>query len=548
MRHQLEGAMTDQAQAYLGGLEADVQRIRLLQFDALNDEGLSDLAYASVLMDPYTRVKTILQLQRRLFTIQNSSRLIQEVIATIPALDMSISSVSGLSSAGKSLGLNTLSYPALPGRSTIRKGDRWLYLHVANLYTSRSEQGFNYLLTIKLNPQVIAGDLRALLHQERRMLLTDSTGIFRLFEGLTGQQADALGPVLILNAASPDNAAFTQRIDGENWVAASASNSNLGFHLALYTPERVMLSNIRHYQGWFWGFSLAAASIFLVYLALIYRVLHKPLRRLVGAFERVQTGDMSVRVDTARTDEFRFLYLGFNDMTERLEHLIGQVYQQRILMQNAQLKQLQAQINPHFLYNSFFVLYSMLQSEDYASAETMLLKLGQYFRYITRDGGDEVPMSQEVEHARTYAAIQQVRFSSRIDIQFDDLPEAWQDLQVPRLIIQPLLENTFKYALADKTDNGLLRLRFEDAGDTLTLRLDDNGPGIDENRLLVLQEALDAGGILQETTALINIHRRLQLKFGAGSGLTLYRNEFGAMGVLLRLNKGGKQDVQAADS
>ncbi|HHX22171.1 MAG TPA: histidine kinase [Clostridiales bacterium] len=546
VRMQLESAMADQAAAYLNSLEAEIQRIRLLQYDAINDEDLSDLAYASVLMDPYTRVRSILQLKRRLFTIQNSSRLIYEVVATLPALDMSISSLTGLSTAERGLGVPSLTYPALSGRSTIRKGERWLYLNAGNLYASRAEQGYDYLITIKLNPAALSNDLRGLLQPGWRALLTDANDVLTLVEGFDHMDIEILRPLLVEKAIPQTKTSYLQHLNGENWVASCATAPYLGLTLALYVPESAVLSNIRHYEGWFWGLSLAAAAIFLIYLALMYRMLHKPLRGLVGAFERVQAGDMSIRLDTTQKDEFHALYHGFNNMTEHLEHLIGQVYQQKILMQNAQLKQLQAQINPHFLYNSFFVLYSMLQGQDYETTESMLLQLGQYFRYITRDGSDEVSLFDEVDHARTYANIQQMRFSSRINISFDALPAGWEQLQVPRLIIQPLLENAFKYALADKEEDGLLRVQFRCEPGALTLLVDDNGPGVSDERLQQLRETLASGNTLQETTALINIHRRIQIKFGSGSGIALYKNEFGAMGVALRLESEGF-DAQAVD-
>lgn len=132
-----------------------------------------------------------------------------------------------------------------------------------------------------------------------------------------------------------------------------------------------------------------------------------------------------------------------NDMEDRLSRLIEEVYVQKNLTQKAQLKQLQAQINPHFLYNSFFTLSRRIKRQDYDNAEEFARHLGNYFKYLTRDGSDFIALRQEVEHAKSYATIQQARFSSRVRVCFEQLPDSCSGLMVPRLILQPLLENSF---------------------------------------------------------------------------------------------------------
>ncbi|GJM75129.1 hypothetical protein HMSSN036_73450 [Paenibacillus macerans] len=104
------------------------------------------------------------------------------------------------------------------------------------------------------------------------------------------------------------------------------------------------------------------------------------------------------------------------------------------MAQRAELKQLQSQINPHFLYNSFFILNTMAKTGDTERIEQFTTLLGEYFEFVTRNASDLVALEQEIHHARMYAEIQELRFSRRIQVRFDTLPDELRSIPVPRLI------------------------------------------------------------------------------------------------------------------
>ena len=196
------------------------------------------------------------------------------------------------------------------------------------------------------------------------------------------------------------------------------------------------------------------------------------------------------------------------------------------------MKQLQAQINPHFLYNSFFILSRRIHKEDIEGAEALSNHLGNYFKYLSRDQSDDISLSDEVAHARSYAAIQGERFVARMRIEFGTLPDAWGTYRVPRLIIQPLLENAFKYGLENKSENGLLRISFSVCNSGLHITVEDNG----ENKvdLAALQQSLDEVNP-DIISGMSNIHRRLQIYFHGQGGLSIARSELGGMAVTILL-------------
>ncbi|CAK4863929.1 unnamed protein product [Aphanomyces euteiches] len=237
------------------------------------------------------------------------------------------------------------------------------------------------------------------------------------------------------------------------------------------------------------------------------------------------------------------MYEKFNDMVSRLDFLIHQVYEQQLRNQRSELKRLQSQINPHFLYNSFFVLSRLIHSTDPDKASRFSEYLGQYFQFITRDAPDEIRLEQEVQHARTYVDIQTVCYDKRIAVAFEELPLAYQDIMVPRLILQPLIENSYKYAFEEMLQNGKLIIRFSEEafGDSApypVIIIEDNGDHMTDQQLKNLQASLVSFNTeIDESTGMYNIHKRIQLNFGSLSGIQLARSTLGGLKVTLLLTK-----------
>lgn len=275
----------------------------------------------------------------------------------------------------------------------------------------------------------------------------------------------------------------------------------------------------------------------------IYTMVHKPLTRLTGAFKKVEQGDFHIQVEQKGKSDFAYLFYGFNHMVHKLNTLIEENYTQAVLLQKAELQQLQAQINPHFLYNSFFMLQRMIllapgQAQDIAGA------LARYFQYITRNSNELITLSAEYNHAKDYIYIQEMRFMGRIRIELEDLPESFAAIPVPRLILQPLLENAFKYGLDNRTENGLLRISFETSNTNLKIIIEDNGTELDEAALEALILKLSTSkekGYSGEMTGIHNIQKRLVIFTRNNTPLTVFRSSLGGLGVAIILeNTAGK--------
>lgn len=325
--------------------------------------------------------------------------------------------------------------------------------------------------------------------------------------------------------------------NGSKYLAVYAPSNYLSFTLMRYIPESVLLNKLILYRMLFWALVVTAVVTSVAFALYIYRLIHTPLLQLEKAFNEVKEGNLDIRIKHNRKDEFKYIYEQFNQMVSNLRELIDQSYKSKILAQKSELKQLQSQINPHFLYNSFFILQKRIKYGDNENALLFAEQLGNFFQFITRNGSDEVPLAKEVEHARIYADIQAVRFARRISVRFEELPENWERVIVPRLILQPIIENAFEHSLENIEEGGLLCVSFEEDGGTLYIHVENNGVKFDTPELRELNNKLSLDSDDIEVTGLVNIHRRLKLRFGNASGVVLAPSATGGLRVTLILKE-----------
>ena len=208
-----------------------------------------------------------------------------------------------------------------------------------------------------------------------------------------------------------------------------------------------------------------------------------------------------------------------------------------VLVNRANLKQLQAQISPHFIYNSYYVLYRLIKKGDRDISIQLAENLGQFFQYITRNAEDEKRLCDEVEHARSYASIQKIRFRDMLDVEIDPAPEEIANVYVPRLILQPVLENAFKYAYETVCESMRLYLHFEVQSPYQFQILVENSGNVSDDTVKMIREKLANTDPRMETTALVNIHRRLKIYFQQSSGLEVERSSLGGWLIRMKIQR-----------
>jgi two-component system sensor histidine kinase YesM len=299
-------------------------------------------------------------------------------------------------------------------------------------------------------------------------------------------------------------------------------------------PESEIFRQVNTNQSIIWVFSTIAVVIILAFAFFIYQTILSPMNKLIEAFKKVESGDRQFTLTCRNRDEFNYVYSHFNDMLSNINELITYTYEQKLMLKNAELENLQAQINTHFIYNSYYLLNRLVKSDDKENATHFSKQLGTYFKYITHSKSSNVVLSREIEHAYIYAEIQGMRFEGRIEILFNQLPTEYENILVPRFIIQPILENAFKYALSDKLTDGILCISFETTMEMLIIIVEDNGENLTDEIIEKIRTRLEEGDInSEESIGLINIHRRMQLTFPQEGKMDILRSDLGGMKVML---------------
>lgn len=520
--------------SYFSDLENEIERMKLLQYGALDDTDLNKLAILSEAMGTIERMERIQALWNRLYAIHNSSPLIKNVNAHIYPVSKTISSTYGAEQ------LNLERYRSIQS-AFHGTGAQIIEVQDQLLLSAMKQNGTNkglplFIIEIELDSEKLRQSLGKIrTYPNSGTLLVTGAGM--MAEG--DQVFMGFDPYAVYRETTAAEQDMDRKIwlGDENYYVASAHSEYLNMVVYHYIPEEIVLEPLKNIMTLAWIFVAAVLAVTGIYAFFTFRFIHQPLLTLVKSFRKLEHGDLHISIAHASNDEFRYLYGRFNQMVVNLRTLIDQAYKQKIMAQRAELKQLQSQINPHFLYNSFFILNTMANTGDVDGIEEFTTQLGGYFQFVTRNASDEVELHQEIHHARLYTEIQKLRFSHRIDVDFEDLPKSVEMFRVPRLIVQPIIENAFEHSLERMVKGGYIAARFAENDDDIRITVEDNGEDLTDEALNRIASSLADYSGYQETTGMVNIHRRIAIIFGEGSGLQVSRSELGGLKVVMRLAK-----------
>lgn len=269
------------------------------------------------------------------------------------------------------------------------------------------------------------------------------------------------------------------------------------------------------------------AVVASIICSIVYsRAISKPIRTLSDEMKTLTLNEYSGSVLESREDEIGILQDSFNHMIARNKELIAREYQAKLEKRNAQLRALQAQINPHFMYNTLQVIGGMALEKSAPEIYQITLALSDIMRYSLNFSKEMVPLEEEVQYLESYIMIQNERFGGRVQLHMDMAPESMECL-IPKLILQPLVENSFEHGLLDKSGPWIITVesRIIEQEDLL-LRVKDNGTGFDPHRLAEIQNKIEQDMVAALRSGshigLANVHARIRLRCsGDGYGLSI---------------------------
>lgn len=329
---------------------------------------------------------------------------------------------------------------------------------------------------------------------------------------------------------------YLTRAEANDQVLIQAASPYYGWTLTLAQPKRELFA--QSYQLEYYAVFMIALSIViaLVMAYSIYTSIAAPMRKLARGMRAMTSGNLDVRLNSTRQDEFGIVTHLFNHMASQQQHLIHDHYEQSLRLANTELKLLQSQIHPHFLYNTLDSIYWMAQHAEAEDISEMVLHLSRFFRLSLSKGKDVITVKDCLEHLHAYIRIQQIRFLDLFHMEYD-IEQRAEELPLVKLLVQPIVENAIIHGLEKSSQQAEMLLRIvvrveEDTeGRRLTIRVIDSGTGMTEDMRAQLQAELSAvlrqptehGVVASDRTGagygLRNVAARIRLNYGQNANI-----------------------------
>ena len=296
---------------------------------------------------------------------------------------------------------------------------------------------------------------------------------------------------------------------------------------------------------------LCLSTLPIIFLAVsnIFQDIIKPINILVNKMHQMEIGETGVTMTWNRSDEIGYLVSSFNKMSTEIDDLINRVYKEEIAFANAEIKALQTQINPHFLYNTLETINWKAQLEGVDEISDMVMALSNLMEAgIDRNGQKFVPLKQEMDYVENYMFLIQKRFGNKIIFQKEIKPDTLE-YPIPKLILQPLIENAIRHGIEPK-GKGTICLTSGYEKDALILRVMDDGVGIPSDTLAWLSASLShppsshsQKKFSNTEVGILNVHRRIQLIYGNPYGLKIKSSPEGTK-VMITLPADRKMETE----
>lgn len=365
----------------------------------------------------------------------------------------------------------------------------------------------NFIDAAKANPSIQA------------MIVQDGKIVYRSEGGYDDERARAF----VASAASRANDEYWT--DGDMLVNALARD-DLRLTFYFFSPLDEMFSDFRK-KTWVTGGLLFALLFMLSALYyLIASLLTKRILKLAKHMRRVDENNLSLYEGEVASDEIGFLTHSYNSMISRIDELLNKVQKAELMKKEADYLVMQAQIKPHFLYNTLESIRMLAEINDDQEVVSATHTLGKLLRYTLSSGDNETPLADEINNLRNYLEMYKLRMLDRLHYEIDVEAEI-KDVFCPRFILQPLVENCIHHGVSKSRGQSEIRIRAADEGPFLVITISDNGAGMTAQRLELVQgvidNRLDRSELQTEDSGLglYNVSERIKVFFGEGSGLDI---------------------------
>jgi two-component system sensor histidine kinase YesM len=351
-----------------------------------------------------------------------------------------------------------------------------------------------------------------------------------------GREASEEPPSWLGEAKAMKYGSIQRTIDGEKMVVSFSRMESTGWISYIEIPVKDALQDLnalRRYSTFFLILMLVV-SILLAYGMSVF--ITKPISRMKKAMKLMERGNFHIHISEQGRDEFGHLIRTFNHMNDRIQTLIEENYASRLREKDAELMALNLQLNPHFLYNTLTTLYWIAIENNQKEMSRIIHHLADMLQTSTRNKKETWPLRTDLDWLNKYIYIMSSRFEELFHVQMD-VEEGLMDKEVPKLFLQPFVENAIIHGFAEKEQGGVIEIKGWSEGEMVFFTVADNGRGIEKEQI----DQLRSGKI--GSTGMPNVEKRIKLLYGSQYGLAVHSNEGSGTTIVIRMGTfPGKQD------
>ncbi|TCZ74627.1 sensor histidine kinase [Paenibacillus albiflavus] len=292
------------------------------------------------------------------------------------------------------------------------------------------------------------------------------------------------------------------------------TSKSTGYKLISKVPVNMVTKDSLSIRNLTISMIILEVIVFFVIAYLISRTLTRPMRKLNSLMRKVEGGDMNVSFASKYNDEVGQLGQSFNRMLGQINHLINEVYEKQLMLQQAELKAVQAQFNPHFLYNTLDSINWMARIHKVDDISQTAVALGELLRFSIRKDGLFIPIEEDLRQINNYLTIQKIRYRDKYEATLE-IESDIQKLYMPKLLLQPIIENAITHGLEMKMGKGKIDISVKNVGERIRFVVHDDGAGMDPIRAEQIMNGEYVTNRLEKTgIGLDNVRKRLLLYFG----------------------------------
>ncbi|HHY64904.1 MAG TPA: histidine kinase, partial [Clostridiaceae bacterium] len=322
-----------------------------------------------------------------------------------------------------------------------------------------------------------------------------------------------------MDALTREPGTYFEDFDGERRIMTIKNVSYSGWRIVGISYVDELVTNRKHFNRFIMFISIFGVIFEMMASMFISYKISQPVKRLENKMKRLENGDFNISVEEKGEDEVRQLSRTFNMMVGKIKMLMDQIITEQEEKRKSELKALQAQINPHFLYNTLDSIIWMNENQNYEGVTVMVSALSKLFRISLSKGQEVISIADELEHARSYLTIQKMRYKDKYDY-FIDIEPGLESERTLKLILQPIVENAIYHGIGPLNEKGIIRISVKSEGDNILFQVTDNGYGIKPEILknLLSQESTSyhSGGV-----GLKNVNERIKLFYGEEYGIEI---------------------------